>query len=84
MEQTAYPPNHYIRWVAELKVETLNEVEQLETNIVGKTAFAYIGKKSRTNIFKKEYSRTNIFKKEYSRTHTMLQIYWSKYSRTLV
>ena len=44
MEQTAYPPNHYIRWVAELKVETLNEVEQLETNIVGKTAFAYIGK----------------------------------------
>ena len=31
--------------VAELKVETLNVVEKVQTNIVGKTAFEYTGKK---------------------------------------
>ena len=60
--------------VAEIKVETLNVVEKVQTNIVGKTAFDYIGRKIVGQLF---------LKKEYSRTQAMLQVYWSKYSWTL-
>ena len=40
--------------VAELKVETLNVVEKVQTNIVGKTAFDYIGRKIVGQIFLKK------------------------------
>ena len=67
-------PPKPLHQVAELQVETLNVVELVKTNMVGKTAFEYFGRKIVGQI---------LSKKEHSRTHTMLQIYWSKYSRAL-